>query len=108
MLRSVIYLITLICFRYLSDVEVFCPNDACSKAYFPPLPFGLIGTAGAFSNGITFLCGGARTTYRGCVSKSANVCARNAECVTTAGASVIKLFFPEGNLLECVLPLSQV
>ena len=68
---------------------MFCPYDSCSKATFPSLPFGLIGSAGAFSNGVTFICGGARTAYTGCTANPAgNHCARNAECVTTAGGSL--------------------
>ena len=44
---------------------------------------------GAFTNGVAFICGGARTVYTGCTAKSiGNVCARNSECVTTAGGSL--------------------
>jgi hypothetical protein len=76
-------------FRYYDNVEVFCPNDACSQAPFAALPFGITGSVGAFSKGVAFICGGARTFYRDCAAKnSANFCARNAECVTTAGGAL--------------------
>ena len=68
---------------------MFCPNDACSSAHFTSLPFGLIGTMGAFSKGYAFVCGGARSAYRDCTTKvTANYCQRNAECVTTAGEAM--------------------
>jgi hypothetical protein len=42
----------------------------------------------AFTNGIAFICGGARTVYAGCTAKSTgNLCTRNADCVTTVGGS---------------------
>ena len=75
--------------RYLDNVEVFCPNDACSKAPFAPLPFGLVGMASAFSKGVAFVCCGARGKYTACITKNgANYCKRNAECVSTAGNSL--------------------
>ena len=73
-------------FRYHDNIEVFCPNDNCNNAPFAPLPYGLTGASGAFSKGVAFVCGGARTFYKDCTAKvSGNYCLRNAECVTTAG-----------------------
>ena len=70
-------------------MEVFCPDDACSNAQFASLPFGLIGSVSAFSNGVTFICGGAQTVYAGCTAKvTGNFCSRNAECITTAGGAL--------------------
>ena len=73
----------------MDDVEVFCPNDACSAANFQHFPYGVVGSVSAFVLGTAVVCGGARTTYDGCTNKNtAQYCARNAECLSSAGGSI--------------------
>jgi hypothetical protein len=91
-LLKIVLLAITICFyvlRYIDNVEVFCPDDACSNAPFASLPFGLIGSVSAFSNAVAFICGGSKTIYADCNAKvSGNLCSRNAECITTAGGTL--------------------
>jgi hypothetical protein len=76
-------------YRYLDNVEVFCPNDTCSGVGFPQFPYGVVGSVSAFVLGTAVVCGGAQTTYDSCATQNtAQYCARNAECVTSAGGSI--------------------
>jgi len=81
-----------IIYRYFNDVEVFCPNDDCSDYSFPAFPYGVIGAVSGYNVGVTFVCGGARTTYTDCAVKTGgNFCQRNAECIQTAGLNFTKI-----------------
>ena len=55
-----------LCFRYLDNVEVFCPNDGCHGVDFAPFPYGVVGPVSAFVNGNAFVCGGSRSVYEKC------------------------------------------
>jgi hypothetical protein len=78
-----------IIFRYLDNIEVFCPNDICSNISFTPYPFGVVGAMSDFTNGVAFVCGGARNMYADCsVNSRGRTCARNADCITSLGGSM--------------------